>query len=186
MDEDFPHASAVLGTIRQLRPSDRSRFRDHLLRLDAASRRDRFNGYVDDAFIAAYVDRSFAEGTTVVGYVEGDRVLGAAELHERPEETEPTAEIAFSVEKPLQHRGIGGRLFERLIEQARGFGYTRLLVTTHPDNLAMRALARRHDARLIFADGEAVGTIELPALPGLDLDSPAPVKSTFRPAFLGR
>jgi GNAT superfamily N-acetyltransferase len=164
MDRNFPHAAGIPGTIRQLRPSDRARFRDHLLRLDAASRRDRFNGYVDDAFIARYVDRSFAEGTTVAGYVEGDDVLGAAELHERPEESEPTAEIAFSVEKPLQHRGIGGKLFKRLIEQARGFGYARLLVTTHPDNLAMRALARRHDAHLTFADGEAVGTIELPPL----------------------
>jgi RimJ/RimL family protein N-acetyltransferase len=184
MDNDFPHRSAVLGTIRQLRPSDLSRFRDHLLRLDTASRRDRFNGYVDDAFIATYVDRSFAHGATVIGYVEGDRVLGAAELHERPEEVEPTAEIAFSVEKSLQHRGIGGRLFERLIEQARGFGYTRLLVTTHPDNLAMRALARRHNAHLTFEDGEAVGTIELPPLAGLDRR--APMASTFRPSVLGR
>lgn len=161
---NFPDEADALGTIRQLRPSDQPRFRDHLLRLDAESRRDRFNGYVDDAFIARYVDRSFAEGTTVVGYVEGDRVLGAAELHERPEEAEPTAEIAFSVERSLQHRGIGGRLFERLTEQARGFGYARLLVTTHPDNLAMRALARRHHAHLTFEDGEAVGTIELPPL----------------------
>lgn len=183
----FPHTKkTVLGTIRQLRPSDRPLFRDHLLRLDTASRRDRFNGYVDDAFIARYAERSFAEGATVVGYVEGDRILGAAELHERPEETRPTAEIAFSVEKALQHRGIGGRLFERLIEQARGFGYTRLLVTTHPDNLAMRALARRHEARLSFADGEAVGTIELPPPPGLDLDGTALVTSTFPPASLGR
>jgi GNAT superfamily N-acetyltransferase len=164
MNTGFPRETNFLGTIRQLRPSDRPRLRDHLLRLDTASRRDRFNGYVDDAFVAAYVERSFAQGATVIGYVEADRILGAAELHERPEDAEPTAEIAFSVEKPLQHRGIGGKLFERLIEQARGFGYARLLVTTHPDNLAMRALARRHAARLSFEDGEAVGTIELPPL----------------------
>ena len=170
MDTNFPHTTGVPGTFRQLRPSDQPRFRDHLLRLDAASRRDRFNGHVDDAFIAAYVRRSFAEGTSVVGYVEGDRVLGAAELHERPEEAQPTAEIAFSVERPLQRRGIGGRLFERLIEQARGFGYARLLVTTHPDNLAMRTLARRHDAHLAFEDGEAVGMIELP--PPLPVQAP--------------
>jgi GNAT superfamily N-acetyltransferase len=149
------------GMIRQLRPSDMPRFRDHLLRLDPESRRDRFNGYVDDVFIAGYVERSFAQGATVIGYVEGERVLGAAELHERADQMEPSAEIAFSVERPLQHRGIGGRLFDRLVEQARGFGYTRLLVTTHPDNRAMKALARKHEARLTFEDGEAVGVIEL-------------------------
>lgn len=165
MSDIYPHTTAIAGMIRQLRPSDMPRFRDHLLRLDAPSRRDRFNGCVDDAFIAGYVDRSFAHGATVIGYVEGDRVLGAAELHERPDLAEPTAEIAFSVEKPLQHRGIGGRLFERLIGQARGFGYMRLLVTTHPDNLAMKALARHHTARLSFEDGETVGVIDLSPVP---------------------
>ncbi len=151
----------LTGTIRQLRPSDLPRFREHLLRLDAASRRDRFNGAASDAFVAAYADRSFAEGTTVIGYVEGDEVLGAAELHERPEEVEPTAEIAFSVERHLQHRGLGGRLFARLIQQARGFGYTRLFVTTHADNRAMKALARRFNAALTFIEGETVGHIRL-------------------------
>lgn len=185
MDNDFPHED-VLGTIRQLRPSEKQRFREHLLRLDAASRRDRFNGYVDDVFIATYADRSFAEGVTVIGYVEGDRVLGTAELHERPEEAEPTAEIAFSVEKALQHRGIGGRLFERLIGQARGLGYTRLLVTTHPDNLAMRALARRHDARLSFADGEAAGLIRLGPGAAEDLPSATVGAGTALPSSRAR
>jgi GNAT superfamily N-acetyltransferase len=149
------------GTIRQLRPSDLPRFRDHLLRLDSESRRDRFNGATDDNFVSAYANRCFAEGATVIGYVEGDRVLGAAELHERADLSEPTGEIAFSVERALQHRGIGHRLFERLIGNAVGLGYTKLLVTTHPHNDAMKALARRFDAALSFEDGETVGMIDL-------------------------
>ncbi|WP_315919719.1 GNAT family N-acetyltransferase [Mesorhizobium sp. SP-1A] len=161
MENRFRHAVPAMGAIRQLRPSDFPRFRDHLLRLDARSRRDRFNGAAGDAFVSTYADRCFADGTTVVGYIENDQVLGAAELHERPEEDEPTAEIAFSVEPHLQNRGIGGRLFRRLIAQAKGLGYTRLHVTTHPDNAAMKALARRHAAKLSFEDGETVGTIEL-------------------------
>jgi len=161
MEDRLSHAVPARGTIRQLRPSDFPRFRDHLLRLDARSRRDRFNGGAGDAFVAAYADRCFAEGTTVVGYIEDGLVLGAAELHERPEAEEPTAEIAFSVEPHLQNRGIGGRLFQRLIVQARGLGYTRLHVTTHPDNAAMKVLARRYAAKLSFEDGETVGTIEL-------------------------
>ena len=159
----------AMGTIRQLRPSDLPRFREHLLRLDADSRRDRFNGLTDNNFIAAYADRSFANGTTVIGYIEDGKVLGAAELHERAEEAEPTAEIAFSVERHLQHRGIGGRLFERLIAQARGLGYERLRVTTHPQNAAMKALARRYNATLSFEDGETVGTIDLAPSPPLDI-----------------
>lgn len=151
----------LVGTIRQLRPSDLHRFAEHLLRLDEQSRRDRFNGLTDDDFLRSYADRCFHEGVTVIGYVEGDRVLGAAELHERPEELEPTAEIAFSVEQKIQHRGIGARLFRRLIAQARGLGYSRLQVTTHSSNLAMKALARRFKAKLSFELGETNGVIEL-------------------------
>lgn len=155
------HTRAPQGTIRQLRPSDLPKFQEHLLRLDAESRRDRFNGLIDETFLASYAERCFRDGTTVIGYVENDRVLGAAELHERPELREPTGEIAFSVERPLQHRGIGGLLFERLIAHAYALGYTKLLVTTHPHNEAMKALARRFSAKLSFEAGETVGVIEL-------------------------
>lgn len=157
LHHDFPSS----GTIRQLRPSDHSRFHQHLLRLDPQSRRDRFNGLTDDSFVGAYADRCFHDGTTVIGYVDEEHVRGAAELHERPEIDEPTAEIAFSVERFLQHRGLGGFLFQRLIGHAYALGYSRLLVTTHPQNEAMKALARRFNARLTFDAGDTVGTIAL-------------------------
>lgn len=157
--------SRLAGVIRHLRPSEQLRFRDHLLRLDRESRRDRFNGATGDAFVEAYAARCFQEGTTVIGYVEDDRVLGAAELHERAELVPPTAEIAFSVERQLQHNGVGSRLFERLVIHAHALGYTQLRVTTHAQNSAMKALARKFDARLTFDHGETVGLIELGAPP---------------------
>lgn len=164
------------GAIRQLRPSDEARFREHLLRLDPDSRRDRFNGPTNDDFVNRYADRCFHDGTTVVGYVEDEMVLGAAELHERADLDEPTAEIAFSVERQLQHKGIGSRLFERLIAHAHALGYSRLRVTTHPQNEAMKSLARKFKARLTFADGETVGLIELDPEPEIFV-------SATRPAF---
>lgn len=151
------------GLIRQLRPSEESLFRKHLLSLDLESRRDRFNGVPEDSFVAAYSSRCFHDGTMVIGYVIDGQVRGAAELHERPELSEPTGEIAFSVERELQHRGIGSRLFARLVQSARGAGYQKLLVTTHPDNDAMKALARKFKARLTFEAGETTGRIELGA-----------------------
>ncbi|MBS9720774.1 GNAT family N-acetyltransferase [Tianweitania sp. BSSL-BM11] len=151
----------LAGAIRQLRPSDRCRFKEHLLRLDAESRHDRFNGGTSDGFVAAYADRCFRDGATVVAYVEDDQVLGAAELHERPEFDIPTAEIAFSVERSLQHHGIGRRLFRRIIGHAQALGYLQLKVTTHPGNVAMRRLARSFGATLRFMDGETTGTVIL-------------------------
>lgn len=168
MHRDEPVSAPVLGIIRQLRPSELGQFRAHLLRLDVESRHDRFNGYTDDAFIEAYAERCFRDGTTVVAYVEGDEVFGAAELHERSDIDQPTGEIAFSVERHVQHRGIGRRLFERLLLHARALGYTRLRVTTHPQNEAMKRLARKYAASLRFEDGETVGIIDLPLSPQLD------------------
>jgi GNAT superfamily N-acetyltransferase len=150
-----------IGTIRNLRHSELPEFRAHLLRLDRESRRDRFNGPTNDDFISSYAERCFHDGTVVIGYVEEGVVLGAAELHERPEEPVPTGEIAFSVERSLQHRGIGSRLFAHLIETAQSFGYEQLRVTTHPQNETMKRLARRFDAALRFEDGETVGLIVL-------------------------
>ncbi|MBI1619365.1 GNAT family N-acetyltransferase [Aquamicrobium zhengzhouense] len=160
-------AQPLTGTIRLLRPSELPQFREHLLRLDDLSRRDRFNGPTSDSFVSSYAERSFHNGALVIGYVENGQVLGAAELHERPEDRLPTGEIAFSVERALQHRGLGGLLFERLIESARAFGYERLLVTTHPQNQAMKRLARKFNATLRFEDGETVGIIELEPTPSL-------------------
>jgi RimJ/RimL family protein N-acetyltransferase len=167
MTSTATHQTPLTGTIRLLRRSELPQFRDHMLRLDEHSRRDRFNGPTSDAFVASYAERSFQNGALVLGYVEDGKVLGAAELHERPEDAEPTGEIAFSVERALQHRGLGALLFERLIESARAFGYERLLVTTHPQNQAMKRLARRFNATLRFEDGETVGIIELEPFPPL-------------------
>ena len=150
------------GVIRQLRPSDFDRFRAHLLRLGAPARRDRFNGAANDHFLVDYAHRCFSTGATVVGYIVDGEVRGAAELHERPGLPLPTGEIAFSVEEQMQNRGLGGMLFRRILAHARALGYERLLVTTHPGNLAMRRLAQKFDARLTFEQGETLGLIERP------------------------
>jgi RimJ/RimL family protein N-acetyltransferase len=162
MDQPGLFPFGLTGVIRQLRPSELPHFREHLLRLDPHSRRDRFNGAIDDDFILAYAERCFRDGTAVIGYVEGNRVLGAAELHERPDLEEPTGEIAFSVEREWQQRGIGSALFERLIAHARGLGYTKLRITTHPQNAVTRGLVHKFGAHLHFEDGDTVGEISLP------------------------
>jgi RimJ/RimL family protein N-acetyltransferase len=162
MDQQDPFPFGPQGVIRQLRPSELPCFREHLLRLDTKSRRDRFNGAIDDDFLIAYAERCFRDGATVIGYVEGDRLPGAAELHERADLIGPTGEIAFSVERAWQGRGIGSALFERLIANAYWLGYAKLRVTTHPQNGVARAMARKFGAHLHFEDGDTVGEISLP------------------------
>jgi GNAT superfamily N-acetyltransferase len=149
------------GTVRVLGVRELPLFRDHLLRLDSTSRHDRFNGALDDDFLASYAARCVSDGTIIIAYFEHDRVRGAAELHQPDLSTGSLPEIAFSVESALRHQGVGTILFTRLIAKARSMGYTTLRITTGAQNDAMRALARKFGARLSFRHGESTGTIDL-------------------------
>ncbi len=149
------------GDIRELAPADLPLFRSHLLRLSPASRRDRFNGFTDDAFVSSYAARCFSSGATVLAFVIDGTIRGAAELHDCRPGSHDAAEIAFSVEDMLQHQGVGAALFARLIARARALGCATLHVTTHSQNGAMKALARKFGASLCFQSVEAVGVIDM-------------------------
>jgi hypothetical protein len=65
----------------------------------------------------------------------------------------------------VRRRGVGSILFKRLIAEARWKGYRTLRVTTGAQNQAMRALASKFGAHLVFRQGESTGTIEVDQLP---------------------
>ena len=177
-----PHAPIGRGTIRTLTAREMPLLRAHLLRLDAESRRDRFNGAIDEKFIESYAERCLADGTVVIAYVEDEQVLAAAELHQPDTSYDGLPEIAFSVEHNVRRKGLGSILFRRLITEAEGRGYERLRITTGYSNEAMRALAQKFGARLTFRQGETTGTIDLtplalPALAGQSISHGTSLKS---------
>lgn len=135
--------------------------RDHLLRLDRASRHDRFHGFMDDSFIERYAAKCAHDGTTIIAYLQDGAVRGAAELHPPEQSPDGLPEIAFSVETSVRRRGVGSTLFRNLIAEARANGYGSLRITTGAQNDAMRALAQKFGAHLTFRHGESTGTIDL-------------------------
>ena len=135
--------------------------RDHLLRLDRSSRRDRFHGYMDDGFIERYAEKCANDGTIIIAYFEDGVVRGAAELHPPDQSSDLLPEIAFSVETSVRRRGVGSFLFRQLIAEAYAKGYRSLRITTGAQNQPMRALARKFGAHLTFRHGESTGTIDL-------------------------
>jgi GNAT superfamily N-acetyltransferase len=104
--------------------------RDHLLRLDRNSRRDRFHGFMDDSFIERYAEKCANDGTIVIAFFENGVVRGAAELHPPDQSPDSLPEIAFSVESSVRRRGVGSILFRKLITEARAKGYKSLRITT--------------------------------------------------------
>ena len=135
--------------------------RDHLLRLDPASRHDRFHGFIDDSFIERYAEKCANDGTVVIAYFEDGVVRGAAELHPPEQSPDSLPEIAFSVEAAARRRGVGSFLFRQLFAEARAKGYRKLRITTGAQNVAMRALANKFGAHLTFSQGESTGTIDV-------------------------
>ena len=148
--------------------------RDHLLRLDRMSRHDRFHGFMDDSFIERYAEKCANDGTVIVAYFDAGVVRGAAELHPADQSPDSLPEIAFSVEASVRRRGVGTKLFEKLIAEARAREYQSLRITTGAQNEAMRTLANKFGAHLTFQHGESTGVIDLsqadrPELPAVSV-----------------
>jgi GNAT superfamily N-acetyltransferase len=157
-----PKLAKAKGDVRTLRQQEElPLLRDHLLRLDRASRHDRFHGFMDDGFIERYAAKCAGDGTVIIAYFEDGVVRGAAELHPPDQSSEALPEIAFSVEASVRRQGVGTILFRRLIEEARRKGYRSLRITTGAQNDAMRALAGKFGAHLTFRQGESTGSIDL-------------------------
>ena len=168
--EDTFHPRPGFGYVRTLSQQEElPLLRDHLLRLDPTSRHDRFNGFLDDSFIERYAEKCASDGTIVVAYMENGIVRGAAELHPPDAWEDSLPEIAFSVESCVRRQGVGSILFTRLIAEARWKSYRTLRVTTGAQNGAMRALASKFGAHLVFRHGESSGTIEVKPLPQAEL-----------------
>lgn len=164
--EDITRPTSARGSVRTLRQQEElPLLRDHLLRLDAESRHDRFHGFMDDSFIERYAKKCADDGTVIIAYIEDGVVRGAAELHPPDQSPDSLPEIAFSVEARVRRQGVGSILFKKLIAEARSKGYRSLRITTGAQNQAMRALAHKFGAHLTFRHGESTGSIDLQPLP---------------------
>src|SRR3982751_1469291 len=158
------HIAAALAnsSFRRLsQQEERPLLRNHLMRLDRNSRRDRFHGFMDDSFIERYAEKCANDGTTIIAFFENGVVRGAAELHPPDQSPDSLPEIAFSVEACVRRQGVGSILFKKLIEEARSKGFRSLRITTGAHNQAMRALAHKFGAHLTFRHGESTGSIDL-------------------------
>lgn len=150
------------GLIRKLWGVETHAYRDHLLRLDAESRRNRFCGGIADDTIRSYTAMAGGNDVVLHGFFVDGVLRGVADLRiVRPLDRQE-AEVAFSIEKPWQRHGIGSALLERTLLVARNRGIKHLQVSCLMDNQRMQQLARKFEAELSFDFGTVVGTMENP------------------------
>jgi GNAT superfamily N-acetyltransferase len=148
------------AVIRKSWIGETKKFRDHVLRLDPESRRNRFAGAVSDDFIRNYVDLTGALDAVVHGFFIGETMRGAAELRPLGIRFPHQAEAAISVEKPWQSHGVGSALLRRTLLTARNRGFQLLHMACLAENQRMQQLARKFDAELSFDFGGVIGEVE--------------------------
>ncbi len=156
MQEVLPEGAVI----RKLWIGEIGEYREHMLRLDPQSRRNRFGGGVSDDFIRNYVEQSAAPDAVVHGCFLGGALRGAAELRPLASNRPRQAEAALSVERPWQSHGIGSALLARTLLAARNRGFRLLHMACLADNARMQQLARKFDAELSFDFDSVVGEVE--------------------------
>jgi GNAT superfamily N-acetyltransferase len=153
--------------LRRLWPSDKEAFRDHLLSLDPRSRHLRFGGGMSDDFLARYAENCFGKGDLIYGaFIEG-KLVGAAELRsnqaiwseQAPFGRHIHAEAAFSVDDAYRRRGVGEKLFKRLLRAATNHGVETIEIVCLPENVGMQTLARKFEAHFTFEENWLTGRL---------------------------
>jgi len=142
-----------------LTPWERSKYRDHLLRLGPEDRRRRFGGAIDDCGIATVVERIDFRSAAVLGVFDDRLDVVAAVMVAADRDS--GAELAFSVEEGHRGKGLGRALLDRAILWARNRRFERVDVVFLYDNDAMRHLARRAGMRIVTRGGECEGSLDI-------------------------
>ena len=150
------------GLIRKLWSVETDAYRDHLLRLDAESRRNRFCGGIADDTIRSYAATARGSDVILHGFFVDGVLRGTADLRIVRPLDRREAEAAFSIEKPWQSHGVGSVLLERTLLAARNRGIKLLHVYSLAENHRMQQLARKFDAELTFDFGTVTGKMENP------------------------
>ncbi len=149
--------------VRELSPTQLFHFQWHLLRLEDGCRRSRFGSPTSDAFLREYGARVDGCNAVVLGCFVDGHMRGAVELRSLQNDWCGKAEIAFSVEKAWQGKGIGKALMAAVVEAARDRGIERLLLTCHTLNQRMQRVTESAEARIGFEGCECFAEIEVVA-----------------------
>ena len=150
------------GVIRKLWDVETDAYRDHLLRLDPESRRNRFSGSIADETIRSFAATARGPDVIVHGFFVEGVLRGAADLHIVRPLNLRLAEAAFSIERPWQSPRVGSALLERTLLSARNRGVKQVQVSCLPQNKRMQQLARKFEATFTFDYDAIIGTMENP------------------------
>jgi GNAT superfamily N-acetyltransferase len=160
------------------------RYRTHLLALDEESKYLRFGYQIQEETINALCDKfkeNFQRHRVFVIENEELEVVGAGHisLEDRP------IELAFSVLKPYQGKGLGHSLMSRVVEWCQNRGIKAGCMVCLKHNVAIKKLAQQHGI-LINDGGETLAEIQIPDANAVSLMHEATVNNIAKFDHLGK
>jgi RimJ/RimL family protein N-acetyltransferase len=149
------------GCVRRLGRGDHGMVCAHLARLAADDRYARFSRPMNESALDNFCQGVSWLRTFLLGYFVSDEIRGLGELRLRSYRDPSVAELALSIERDFQNRGIGTELFRGLLLLARSRGVQRVWMQYRMENLRLRHIAARFGARITVQQGEAEGYVDL-------------------------
>lgn len=154
-------------TVRRLSTSEFPKYRAHLKALDAESKHLRFGFNIKDDSIDRLCD-SFEKNPSqhVLFVIESFSLDIIATGHVALEENNQM-ELAFSVLKDFQGRGLGQKLMKKCIQYCRANNLLNGHMVCLSHNKTIKHMCIKNNIKLSSEQGETVGKIQLPS-PTLD------------------
>jgi GNAT superfamily N-acetyltransferase len=159
----------AMHVIRTLLPTEFGLLKEHLLRLEPDDRLRRFQGHASDQRIADYVGGLDRFHVVVVAWIEHGQLRGAAELSRFGAPVPTRGEIAVTVDKAWQDRGVGTELLRRALTIARNRGIEQIYMVCLAENGRMRHIADKFAGKLVDLGGEIEAMLALKAPDGFSL-----------------
>lgn len=150
----------MLTTVRRVLPHEYGKYRTHLKSLDAESKVLRFGYATSDTIIDQLCDKFEANTNQHVLFaIENEYLEFVAVGHIA---LEGEMEIAFSVLKEYQGRGMGNLLMKRVIQWCRIFGKRKGCMVCLSTNSAIKHLCAKYGITMTNELGETLADIVLP------------------------
>jgi len=149
----------MLATVRRVLPHEYAKYRSHLKSLDAESKVLRFGYSASDYIIDALCDKFEANPSQHILFcIENDQLDFVAVGHIS---IEGEMELAFSMLKEYQGKGMGNKLMKRCIQWCRVHNIRKGCMVCLTSNATIRHLCRKYGISMENTMGETLADIEL-------------------------
>ena len=152
--------------VRTLHEGHRAQVQAHLLALSASDRQLRFGHTLGDERLQLYAEQLDFERDQIFGtYDRSLRLVALGHLALGPAAENPSAsghgELGLSVLEQARGRGLGARLFEHAVMQARNRGVHTLHIHLARENTPMLAIVKAAGAHIEVQGSEALAVLPL-------------------------